>query len=63
MALTPPVLEEAARLVGAHGLRAYDGVQLASAGAAREAAAGDLAFVAFDTRLREAATREGLEVL
>ena len=28
-----------------------------------DAAGGDVAFVAFDTRLREAATREGLEVL
>lgn len=63
VALTPLVLEEAARLVGVHGLRAYDGVQLASAGAARDAAGGDVAFVAFDTRLREAATNEGLEVL
>ncbi|HET8619712.1 MAG TPA: type II toxin-antitoxin system VapC family toxin [Acidimicrobiales bacterium] len=61
--VTPALLDEAARLIGTHGLRAYDGVQLASARAAHDAADGDLAFVAFDRGLCTAAAREGLPLL
>lgn len=57
------VLEDAARLVGLHGLRAYDAVQLASACAARAAAPGCDTFAAFDKHLREAATREEFAIL
>lgn len=48
-----PVLEDAARLVATHALRAYDAVQLASARAARQADAG----------LRTAAANEGFSLL
>lgn len=57
------VLDQAARLVGRHGLRAYDGVQLASACAARTAAPECATFAAFDKQLREAAAREEFTLL
>lgn len=53
-----PVLERAAGLVGAHGLRAYDGVQLAAGLAARDVD-GALSFCAFDRALTAAARDEG----
>lgn len=52
------ILTQAARLVGLHGLRAYDGIQLSSARAARAAAPECATFAAFDKQLREAAARE-----
>lgn len=63
VAVTPALLDEAARLVGTHGLRAYDSVQLASACAARDVLEEDLVFVAFDKPLCEAAAAESLELL
>jgi predicted nucleic acid-binding protein len=53
------VLDDAARLTGLHGLRAYDAVQLASARAAAAADDRVRTFAAFDARLRDAAAREG----
>jgi uncharacterized protein len=61
--VTPAVLDHGARLVGIHGLRAYDAVQLASAMAARSAVPEGVAFAAFDKRLRAAAAAEGLAPL
>jgi predicted nucleic acid-binding protein len=63
IATTAAVFDQAARLTGVHGLRAYDAVQLASASAAHAATAGGIAFLAFDKALRAAAAAEGLEVL
>lgn len=59
VALTGSVLEEGARLVAAHGLRACDGVQLASAMAARNADPGCCEFACFDKRLRATAAATG----
>ncbi len=55
----PSVLDDAAGLAGAHGLRAYDAVQLASARAAAAADDRVRTFAAFDAPLRDAAAREG----
>lgn len=60
--VTAAILEEAARLVGIHGLRAYDAVQLATSLAAR-AAALDLVFLAFDEPLCGAAIAERFELV
>jgi uncharacterized protein len=59
VAPTVAVLDDAARLTGSHGLRAYDAVQLASARAAAAADDRVRTFAAFDGRLRDAAAREG----
>lgn len=61
--VTTAVLDRAAALVARHGLRAYDGVQLASAVMAREAVGGTVTFAAFDHGLCEAAAREGFALL
>jgi uncharacterized protein len=53
------VLDEAALVAARHGLRAYDSVQLAAAMAARQASTGVDTFMAFDDRLRAAASAEG----
>ncbi|NLD75047.1 MAG: type II toxin-antitoxin system VapC family toxin [Acidimicrobiales bacterium] len=53
------VLDLATRLVARHGLRAYDGVQLASAVLSRDAIGGPFTFAAFDDHLCAAAAREG----
>lgn len=53
------VLEEAAALAARHGLRAYDSVQLATAGAAHAAGVELTAFLCFDGDLAAAAAREG----
>jgi predicted nucleic acid-binding protein len=53
------VLADAAALVGTHGLRAYDAVQLASAVAARAADPEVDTVLCFDADLSEAAAREG----
>ena len=60
---TAAVLDHAARLVAAHGLRAYDAVQLSSACAARAADPECDMFAAFDGGLRAAALAEGFAVL
>jgi uncharacterized protein len=54
-----PVLNDAARLVARHGLRAYDAIQLATANACRTVLPECNTFAAFDTSLRHAATIEG----
>lgn len=61
--VVPAVLGLAARLVGSSGLRAYDGVQLAAAIAARDAEAGIETFACFDTDLRRAAALHGFALL
>jgi hypothetical protein len=63
VALTPSLLDGAARLCAAHGLRAYDGVQLSAATSARAADPGCTTFAAFDTTLRTAAAAEGFALL
>jgi len=63
VAPTPRLRERAGRALAAHPLRAADALQLAAALVwSGEAAAGE-AFVCLDERLREAARREGFEVL
>ena len=62
VALGPAVLADAAALVRTHGLRAYDGVQLACAVAARAADPGVDTVLCFDTDLAEAAAREGFQL-
>jgi len=57
------VLEDAARLVGVHGLRTYDGVQLTCARAVRMIAPECANFAAFDKHLRDAAAREKFTLL
>jgi predicted nucleic acid-binding protein len=59
IAAVDAVLANAAALVGTHGLRAYDAVQLASAVAARAADADVDMVLCFDADLSEAAAREG----
>ena len=61
--LPPATLDEAARLVAAHGIRAYDSVQLASAIAARTADPDCETFACFDRRLQRAATAESFSVV
>ena len=61
VALTPSVLEVAARMVAAHGLRAYDGIQLASATLARTTDPGIEVFACYDRELLAAAAAEGFE--
>ncbi|TSD94470.1 type II toxin-antitoxin system VapC family toxin [Skermania sp. ID1734] len=60
IAVTGQILDDAARLVAVHGLRAYDGVQLASALAAAGALPEPCEFGAFDRGLCDAAAAEGL---
>lgn len=59
VAVTATTLDDAARLAGVHGLRAYDAIQLAGALATRTAGVPMLRFLAFDSALRTAAA-EGL---
>lgn len=61
--LATTVLDEAARMSGVHGLRAYDAVQLATARAAADADPGCTAFAAFDRTLRTAAATEGFALV
>lgn len=63
VAVHAQVLERAAALVATHGLRAYDGVQLACASAAREADPQVDSFLCFDAELSAAAAREGFQLL
>jgi uncharacterized protein len=60
---TSAILDDAARLCATHGLRAYDGVQLASALAVRGADVNCTTFAAFDHSLRSAASAEGFFLL
>lgn len=57
------VLERAAVAVAAHGLRAYDAVQLASALAARDADPRCFTLACFDARLRRAGAASGFALL
>ena len=63
VATTAGILDEAARLCAAHGLRAYDAVQLSSALAVRHADDSCTAFAAFDRSLRRAAAAEGFDLV
>jgi predicted nucleic acid-binding protein len=62
-ALTAEVLDEAAGLVAAHSLRAYDAVQLATAQAVRRADPDCEVFACFDKQLFDAAVRVGFRPL
>ncbi|TQM13987.1 type II toxin-antitoxin system VapC family toxin [Pseudonocardia kunmingensis] len=63
LAVTPGLLDAAARLAGVHGLRAYDAVQLASAVATRAAVGDGTVMASFDNALSTAAAAEGLALL
>lgn len=63
VALGSALLEDAAALVATHGLRAYDGVQLACAVAARAADPDIDTLLCFDTDLGAAAAREGFTLV
>lgn len=63
LSLPSSLLEDAARLVALHGLRAYDALQLASARGAREADPACDTFACTDTTLRAAAAAEGFALL
>ena len=60
---TSAVIEEAARLIDRHPLRAYDALQLAGCLVVREGMPEPVIFVCADARLCEAATDEGLKTL
>lgn len=62
VAVSTAVLDEAARFVAVHPLRAYDAVQLASALLAERALAAPLVMATFDNALAAAAAAEGLAV-
>ena len=57
------VIEEAARLLDRHPLKAYDAIQLAGCLAARYGVPPPVTFVCADARLCDAARLEGLSVL
>ncbi|MHB8467626.1 MAG: type II toxin-antitoxin system VapC family toxin [Acidimicrobiales bacterium] len=57
------LLDEAARMCASRGLRAYDGIQLSSALAARSADRNCTTFAAFDGELRAAAVAEGFALI
>jgi predicted nucleic acid-binding protein len=63
VAVTATVLDAAARLCAAHGLRAYDAVQLSAALGARAADRECTHFAAYDDGLRRAAAAEGFRLL
>lgn len=63
IALTPEVVREAASLVSAHPLRAYDAVQLASAMAGRTVDASLNKFCAYDRQLTMAASAQGFVIV
>jgi predicted nucleic acid-binding protein len=60
---TDAVRDVAQRLLRVHPLRAADALQLAAALACAGGEPDSLAFVCLDSRLAEAAQREGLQVL
>jgi len=57
-----PLRDRARRLLRSHGLRAADGLQLAAALTLARDDPGHLDFICRDSRLSEAAAREGLRV-
>ena len=57
------VRDTARRLVRVHPLRGADALQLAAALAAAQGRLPDLPFVALDSRLRSAASKEGFRVI
>lgn len=61
--ITELLIREAARLVEAHRLRAYDAVHLASAVAIHSRLAEPVVFFSWDVGLEKAAKREGLDPL
>jgi predicted nucleic acid-binding protein len=61
--LPASILDEAARLVATHGIRASDSVQLASAIAARRADPDCATIACFDRRLQRAAVAESFGLL
>ena len=61
--LSSPVMEEAARLIDRHPLRAYDALQLAGCLVVGENMPEPVTFVCADARLCEAAANEGLTAL
>lgn len=63
LAVTGPILHEAARLTATHALRALDALQLATALAARRADPDCTTFACLDLRLRAAAAGAGFAVL
>lgn len=63
VAVTAAVIDAAAHLVGVHGLRAYDAMQLASALSAADAVPEGVDFLAYDGALTAAAAAEGLTVV
>jgi predicted nucleic acid-binding protein len=63
VALAPGILDAAARATGIHGLRADDAVQLATAEAVRVADPQRIHFACFDAELRDAALREGFDLI
>lgn len=63
VAVNAQILESAAALIASHGLRVYDGVQLACASAARGADPHIDSFLCFDGSLSDAAAREGFQLL
>jgi predicted nucleic acid-binding protein len=60
---TSAVMEEAARLIDRHPLRAYDALQLAGCLVVCEGLGEPVTFVCADARLCEAAANEGLPTL
>lgn len=63
IALTSVIVSQAASLVSAHPLRAYDAVQLASAMAARVVDASLNEFCAYDQQLTTAARAQGFVIV
>ena len=63
LGLPSHVLDEAARLVAAHGLRAYDGLQMAAGKMARDAEPSCQGFACFDEDFRRAAAAEGFSLV
>jgi uncharacterized protein len=60
---TEPVRRTAERLLAVHALRAADAFQLAAALHWCQTETREMSFISFDTRLREAAYKEGFTVL
>lgn len=60
VAVTATLVDAAAHLVGVHGLRAYDAMQLASALAVADAVPDGIDFLAYDGALNAAAAAQGL---
>ena len=61
--VSAPMLDLAAELVAVHGLRAYDGVQLATAVVVRDADPGCAMLAAWDHQLRRAAAQRSFTLL